>query len=260
MKSTRTSLVAAAALCAVTITAALALARVFADGSFALAVIFAAVIPHAIGLVSRRRRWSDGVTVLITFVAILLYVAWLFAPHTTAYGTPLPGTLQRLADLLANGWHVFRTGIAPVKATDGVVLLCVVITAVAATVADGVAFRADATIGALVPSLLLFVFASMLGTKDLRTVTTLAYIVAALVFLMLANQALLERRRAWATGRRLGSHAAVINVGALVGGVALLAGLIVGPALPGADSGPLLDYKSLGGPRGPAAVPATCAP
>src|SRR3954469_8423177 len=96
MKATRISVVAAVALCAVTVTAGLALARVFADGSFALPVVLAAVIPHTIGYLSRRRRGSAPPTVLVPFVAVLLFVAWLFAGHTTAYGAPLPGTLRHL--------------------------------------------------------------------------------------------------------------------------------------------------------------------
>ena len=39
---------------------------------------------------------------------------------------------------------------------------------------------------------------------------------------------------------------------AFVGGIALLLGLVVAPALPGADDGPLIDYKSLGGSSGQA--------
>ena len=38
-----------------------------------------------------------------------------------------------------------------------------------------------------------------------------------------------------------------MNAAAFVGGVALLAGIVIAPALPGADDGPLLDYRSVGG-------------
>ena len=155
-----------------------------------------------------------------------------------------------LARRLGDGWDVFRTGRAPVPVTDGVLLLCMVLTATVAATADALAFRSEATLAAVVPSLLLFVFASTLGTADLRTPTTIGYAITALVFLMLQHQALLEAHRSWFSGRRLGSHATLVNAAAFVGGVALLSGIVIAPALPGADDGPLIDYRTFGGSRG----------
>jgi hypothetical protein len=243
----RASLYASGALAAVTVAAALGLGRVFADGSFALPVIGAALLPHAIGVLARARRWRAGVLAGVTVGAVALYAAWVIAPESTTYGIPGAGTVTALADRLSAGWEVFRTGRAPVPVTDGVLLLCVVLTAVVAAVADALAFRAEATLAAVVPSLLLFVFASTLGTDNLRTVTTIGYALTALVFLMLQHQALLEAHRSWFSGRRLGSNASLVNAAAIVGGIALLSGLVIAPALPGADEGPLIDYRTLGG-------------
>lgn len=247
MSRWRAGALAPVALAAVTAAAALGLARVFSDGSFAGPVLVAAALPHALGAAGRRARVHPVVTVVATALAVLLWCAWVFAPASTTFGVPTPTTLARLADRLDAGWRVFRTGVAPVEPTRGVVMLCSVIVAAAGTVADLLAFRSRATIGALVPSLLLFVLAATLGTDDLLVVTTVAYVVAALVFLLLANQARLESRRAWASGRRLRSDASVVNAGLAVGAVAVVAGLALAPLLPGADDGPLLDYKSIGG-------------
>ncbi len=250
MSATRTVHLSAVALAAVTVAAALGLARVFSDGSFVGPVLVAALLPHAVGALGRRLRWSLPTIVLVTATALLLCCAWAFAPGSTASGLPTPTTIARLGDRLASGWRVFRTGIAPVEPTRGVVMLCAVIVTTVGAIADVIAFRHRATIGALVPSLLLFVLATTLGTDDLRVVTTVAYVVAALVFLLLASQARLEERRAWATGRRLRSDASVVNAGLVVGGIAVLAGLLLAPALPGADDGPLLDYRAAGGRGG----------
>ena len=157
----------------------------------------------------------------------------MIAPASTTYGFPGAGTIETLAHRLADGWEVFRTGRAPVPVTDGVLLLCMVLTAVVAATADALAFRSEATLAAVVPSLLLFVFASTLGTTELRTTTTIGYSIVALVFLMLQHQALLERHRSWASGRRLGSQATLVNAAAFVGGIALLTGIVIAPALPG---------------------------
>lgn len=253
MTVNRSVLYASCALAALTIAAALGLGRVFADGSFALPIIGAALLPHAIGALARARRWHGAVLTLVTIVVVLVYVALVIAPSSTTYGIPGSGTLQTLAERLADGWHVFRTGRAPVPVTDGVLLLCMVLTAIVAATADALAFRSEATLAAIVPSLLLFVFASTLGTTELRTATTIGYSVVGLVFLMLQHQALLERHRSWASGRRLGSQSALMNAAMFVGGIALLAGIVIAPALPGSEDGPLLDYRSFGGGSGASA-------
>lgn len=247
MKPGRASGYAALALAAVTAAAALGLARVFSDDSFAFPIIGAALLPHAVGRLGRARHWRTRATIAATVVASFVFCAWVIAPASTAYGVPGLGAARQLVHHVADGWHVFRTGRAPVPVTDGVLLLCLVLTVAVAAVADALAFRADATIGALVPSLLLFVFGATLGTSELRTISTLGYATAALVFLMLQQQALLVARRSWCTGRRLASNAALVNAGALVGGAALLVGMVLAPALPGSDAGPLLDYRSVGG-------------
>jgi transglutaminase-like putative cysteine protease len=249
VSTTRSSLYAAAALAAVTVAAALGLGRVFDDGGFALPIIGAAVLPHVVGAVARNWRWPGWVIVVVTAGVLLLYAAFVIAPESTAYGFPWVGTFNTLGNHLGDGWDVFRTGRAPVPVTDGVLLLCIVLTATVAGFADWLAFRAEATLAAIVPSLLLFVFASTLGTDDLRTVTTLAYAITALVFLMLQHQALLEAHRSWFSGRRLGSSAPLVSAAAFVGGLALLSGLVIAPALPGADDGPLIDYRTFGGSR-----------
>ena len=247
MKTDRSADLAALALAGVTVAAALGLARVFADDSFALPIIGAALLPHAIGRFGRGRQWRTSATVVAAVVATFVFCAWVIAPTSTAYGFPGLGAAEELVRLFGDGWHVFRTGHAPVEVTDGVLLLCLVATAAVATVADELAFHAAASIGALVPSLLLFVFTATLGTSELRTISTLGYAAAALVFLMLQQQALLVTRRSWCTGRRLSSDAALVNAGALVGGAALVVGLFLAPALPGSDAGPLLDYRAVGG-------------
>ena len=247
MTANRSALYAAAALAALTVAAALGLGRVFADGSFALPVIGAALLPPAVGAYARARRWPASVLTLVTVAIVVLYLALVIAPSSTTYGIPGSGTIEALAQRLADGWHVFRTGHAPVPVTHGVLLLCMVLTAVVAAAADALAFRSEATLAAVVPSLLLFVFASTLGTTDLRTATTIGYALVALVFLMLQNQALLESHRSWCSGRRLGSQATLVNAAAFVGGIALLTGIVIAPALPGAGDGPLLNYRSFGG-------------
>jgi transglutaminase-like putative cysteine protease len=230
--------------------AALSFGRVFADGSFAPPVLAVALVPHAVGLLGRRRRWSPATTVGVSLAALAIFVSWFLVPATTTFVVPGAGTLRELSHRFADGWDVYRTGRAPVPVTGGPVLLCVLATWTAAQAADWLAFRRDATVGAIVPGLVLFVLAATLGTAGLRTQVTLAFGAAAVVFLLFQQQALLERRRAWFTGRHLGQRASLLTVGSAVGVIALLAGLVVAPALPGADARAWFNYRQFGAGSG----------
>ncbi len=242
------------ALALVTVATALAFGRVFRDRGFVPMLVTAAIIPHAIGFLGRVRGWSTRRTTALAALTTALVLTWIVAGETTAYGLPLPGTARRIAELLGHGWQVFRTGVAPVPSRAGVVLLCALAMAVGAVVADAIAARPGVTLGALAPTLVLFVLTGTLGTHDLRIPATAAYVAAALVDLVIANAARVETRRTWFTGRRLASDAAVIRSAALVGGAAILTGLVLTPFIPGIESGALLRYRGGSGHGGGAGL------
>lgn len=251
--TSRRSTAVSIALAATSVAAALSFSRVFRYGSFAPALLGAAVLPHAIGALGRKRRWPGPVTLVLGAVGLLVWAAWTTALRSTSFGAPGWGAVQQLARNLENGWQIYRTGRAPIPVSAGVVLLVVSLTWLVATAADRLAFSHDASIGALVPALLAFVVASTVGTPGLRTVTTLAFAAASAVFLMVQHEALLERRRTWFTGRQLAGSAA-LGAGITAGVVAIVVGLVLAPALPGAGAGPLLDYRHLAGGTGAGAA------
>jgi transglutaminase-like putative cysteine protease len=236
----------ALALAVLSSAAALSFGRVFRDGSFALPLIGAALLVHAVGLLGRRRRWSPAATVALSIAVLGLYIVWFLVPSTTTYGLPSSATLHEISHRFSEGWRVYRTGHSPVAVTGGPVLLCVIATWGAAQIADLLAFHRDATVGAIVPGLVLFILAATLGTSTLRSPVTLAFGTAAVVFLLFQQQVLLERRRAWFTGRSLGSRGSLLRLGSAIGLVMVVAGLVVAPALPGADARAWFNYRKLG--------------
>lgn len=243
-------LIRSGALALVSVATAFAFARVFSDARFVPVVVGAAVIPHAVGAVARLRKWRPVPTIILASVATGAFLVWMVAASTTAYGFPTPATARRVAHLVDGGWQVFRVGIAPVRANAGVVLLCAIVVAVAAIVADAVARRPEVTLAALAPTLVVFVLVGTLGSDHLRYPTTIAYIAAALAELAIANTARVEAGRTWFTGRRLASDAAVVRSAAAVGGIALLIALVITPLIPGVDNPPLLRYRNSGGAGG----------
>ncbi len=232
------------ALAVLSASTAVAFDRVFRDGSYLLPSVGAAVIPHAIGWLGRRRRWRALTPIVVSLLALALYATWTAAVSTTFFGVPGPDTPRAIAAAFTDGWAVLATGVAPVGATTGAVLLTVVALWLMATSADALAFGGEAPLGAIVPSLLVFVVASSLGRQELGRWTTALYLAAAFGFLAVCHRDLLVQRRSWFTGRTAAGHGqATLRVGAALAAVAILAGVFIAPALPGADSDAWLHYK-----------------
>lgn len=249
MASRRTSALVALALAALNAAAVLALGRVFASGSFLLPLLGAIALAHAIGYAARDRGFSATATVAASIAVLAAYVVWTRLPETTAYGLPTASTVSTLGHQLSSGYHELRTAVVPAPVTDGAVLLALLAAFAMATVADLVAFRRHATAGAAAPALAMFIWAATLGGDELRLRTTVGFAAAALVFLLVQQQAVLERGRARFVGRRIGTGSGVLSLGVIVGAAAVLGGLVLGPALPGAGDRPLLDVRGPG-PRG----------
>ncbi len=243
--ATRARGIAPVALAALSTAAALSLGRVFDSGRFVVAVVAAAVLPHVIGVIARRRSWSAAVTVTLTVIALAAFVVWALVPSTTWLGLPTGSTIETLERQLRGGWHVLRTEPAPAPVTGGTRLLAVLVTWTIATVADWIAFRRHATLAAIAPALVLFVWASTLGSSDHETVTVAGFAVAAGAFLAVQNAAVLDRSRSWlVSSQPVRAHWLV--PAALLGLVALLVGLVLAPAVPGAESDPLIDLTNRG--------------
>ena len=234
------------ALAALSVAAGLSLGRVFGDSGYALPVVGAALLPHALGIVARRRGWRLAGSLGASAAALAIYVAWVVTPATTWFGFPTSSSASTLWRLLGDGYDDLQNARVPADVTDGALLLAVLAMWVVAQSADVIAFRRDGTIGAIAPALALFVWSSSLGTGELRGRTTLTLAAAATLFLLCQHQALLEQRRARFAGRRLGSGTGLLGVGAVVGALAVVGGAVLGPALPGASSEALVDVKDLG--------------
>jgi transglutaminase-like putative cysteine protease len=246
MASRTSSALATLALAALSTAAVLTLGRVFASGRFVLPAVGAVLLAHLLGFVARTRGWSLVDALSLSMSGLAVYLIWFQAPHTTLYGIPTADTFRVLADRLGDGVHELRTAVVPAPATNGAIVLSVLVVWVMAATADALAFWRRATIGAVAPALAVFVWASTLGTDALATRTTAGFLVAALLFLLVQHQSLVGRGRTSFSGRRVRAGTTVMTLGALAGAVAVVGALVVGPALPGADADPLIDVRGLG--------------
>ena len=244
----RARLLAPFALTALSAAAALSLSRVFATDRFVVPVLVAVVLAHAGGAVARWRGFPLWATVLLQVGVLLAFVLLVRGPEFDLLGITIGGSDQSLATQLERGWDLLRTAPPPAPATDGALLLAVVASYTVAAVGDWLAFRREAVLAATAPALVLFVWAATLGTDDHRTSTVLGFAAAAACFLLVQNVAVLDRGRSWLVSQEA-DRRHWLAPGVLLLAVAVLAGVLVAPVLPGAGSDPVLDFADSGNDR-----------
>src|SRR5581483_9826941 len=238
------SLPATLALTGLTAIAALCLSRLFATGSFLGPVLAAAVATHALAWGARRLNLPAVVGYLLAVVVVALVVAWLVLPGTTTYGLPLMETLRTAGRDLSQAGADFKKVVAPTPVTDGFVIASVIGVAAAAAVADWAAFRMQATFEAVIPAFTLFLFTAVLGSPKRMSLTVALFLGAVIVFIVVHQAERASATTAWfATGSR-SRGLAVARGGTLLGIIAVVAALVVGPHIPGAGRPPIIAWRN----------------
>lgn len=243
MELRRDVVVPAVALAALSAAVAAGFARVFSGDRWLAPVLAAAIAPHVIGLLTRRRPIL--VTVSAWALGLTLFVIWVLAPSSTRFGIPTGTTLHELGERVDHGLRVLRDQSAPVPPHSGAVLLAVIAVWIMAAFADHLAFRRDATIGAIAPGITLFIWIAALAPgADSRVAAAAAVVITGSAFLALQYQLLLARRLN-AVGASGALPAPRLVGGALVlGVVAAIVAVTIAPSLPGAGAEPLIDLRN----------------
>lgn len=237
--------VATVALTLVTLAVGLGFGRLFGEGSYVVPIVATVLLSHGVAWWCRRNEIPTPLAAVTTLGATALAITWTALGHTTAYGVPIPHTLRVAADELRLARELFEIVKAPTPVTPGfLVALCFAL-GIAAFMSDWAAFRLHTAVEALVPGFTLFVFTAALGSGRFRVIGVIAFVVTALGFLLVAGIAT-RSRLAWFGGRAAGGPAALARAALVVGGVAIVAGVVLGPALPGYASDPLVKYKNRG--------------
>ncbi len=239
------TLAAEVTLTLVTVVVALGLGRLLEDLSWRADVVVSVVAAHTLSAIVRRAGWGLVTSTLASLVGLAVVVAWLRYPDTLWWALPGRGTLDALGDDLRVAWDQFGHVKAPAEVLPGFVVAAMAALWVFAHAADTAAFRVLASFEALLPAVVVFVFTSMLANDRARILASVAFLAAALGF-VLAHR--LGRRP---SGPRSGDQAGVLAVTGLaltVGAAAI--GAVVGPRLPGAAEEALVDWKSLDGGGG----------
>ena len=232
------------ALTALTAAAAVGMGRLFAGHAYLVPFLAAAVVTHGVMWAGRRLGVPLSATVLAALGALALTVTWIVLPDTATSGLPGGATLDAARVALSESWRQFAEVVAPAPVTDGFLIAGMAGVAVTAVLADWAAFRMAALFEAVVPSFTLFLFAATLGSDQRRGPLVGLYVATLLAFLLVHQAGLLATSSSWFASRSRQGPGSLLQRGAALGVVAVVAGMAVGPKLPGADRPPVLAWRN----------------
>lgn len=235
------------ALTSVTAAVAVGLRRLFSDWSFLRPVLVVALVSHLVSALTRRWRRPLPVAAVISAAAAAVTLAVVLYPGTTWLGLPTRTTWDVAGADLRDAWSVFGDVRAPTEPLPGFVLTAALACWIVAFLADWAAFRIRSAAEALAPSALLFGFSAMLARGPYRELAVTVYLLAVLAFLLVSQLARREERAPWLVGARRRGRRAILAGGLVTLAVTVVAGLVAGPALPGAEEEQgLVDWRDIG--------------
>jgi transglutaminase-like putative cysteine protease len=232
------------ALTATTLATALTFCRVFPDWSFLGPFVVVAVSVHAVSAAARWWRWGVLPAVVAGLGTLAVVLGVLFYRDTLFGVLPTRATWDAAWQELADSFSLFRTTVAPVPSDGGFAVAVALGIGLSAVLADAFAFRAYGRLEALVPSALLFVTASALGTDRYRLPTAALWLSGAVLTVALLRAAHSESATAWLGGGSRSRTTAVIGGAITLAVVATIAGTVIGPRLPGAEAEALIDTRN----------------
>ncbi len=234
------------ALAALTLVTAASYARVFEGWAWLRPLAALALTSHLLALACRRAGWGLVSSTVGGLVGLAVAISLVFYRGASAWaGLPTRATWRLVGDDLSVAWDSFATAVPPIDPSRGYLVAAGAALWLAAWFADGFAFRARTGLEAIVPTAVLFVFASALARDRLRVVSAVVWIATALVFLALHRVLRQETSAGWLAARRDPSPTptALRVAGGLVV-AAMVAGAVLGPRLPGARQDALIDSHS----------------
>jgi transglutaminase-like putative cysteine protease len=224
--------------------------RVFTTQDFLAPLAIVSVYSSLVLVLTRRRGLGIVTSLLLATVGLAVVLTYVSFSETTRYGLPSAATLDAARDALTGSWSTFQSVVAPAPAEDGFLLAASVALFFAAFLADWAAFRLWSTFEAMVPATTLFVFCAMLGSTQHRVDASIVFVAAAAAFLLIHRIAARETSTGWVTSDIARGSDALLRAGLVIGAVAVIAGAVVGPQLPGAESGALVSWRGSDGPKG----------
>jgi len=233
-------------LAAVSVAAVLGMSRLFDGAGWLGPLVVNAAVAHVVVAALRRRGTTLPVAGLVIAACAALVGTWTLYWSTTRAGLPTGATWTAMQGDLGEAWRLYQDVQAPAPVATGFVLASGIAVWCVAYVADWAAFRLWVPFEATLPAATLVLFTALLGTDRGRTWSVSIFAAAVLAFLLVHRMVRQESSSHWVADRRALGQRSLLMAGAGLGLVAVVAGLVLGPTLPGAGSPGVFDPTAAG--------------
>jgi transglutaminase-like putative cysteine protease len=220
--------------------------RLFVDGSFFPKIAVMAAIAHGLAILVRRLHRGIIMSAAVSLAGLCITGGVLFYNSTTRLGLPTLATRDAARTDLSDAWHLFGDVRAPAPVHPGFVLAAGIAMWVVAFLADWAAFRLWSPAEACAPAGIVFLFSSLQSADRHQISSTAAFAGAVLVFVLLHRVARQDTGASWLATEPGRGRGSLVRVGTLVGAAAIITGLVVGPALPGAGEEAVVPWRNFG--------------
>jgi len=230
------------ALVVLTLVTTASYARVFHGWDWFRQLGTLALASHLLAIACRRAGWGVITSTVAGLAGLAVALSLVFYQGASALGLPTRTTWRLAGDDLSTAWDAFANAVPLIAAERGYLLAAGVGVWLAAWFADGFAFRARAGFESVLPAGILFVFASAVAANRLRVMFAVLWLAATFVVLLLHRVLRQETSSGWlAASRNPSPTPPALRVGGAIAVIAVLAGGIIGPRLPGAGDKALID-------------------
>ncbi len=223
--------------------------RLFVEQAPVTAAIGSAIAASLLAAVLRRLRVPIAPALLLSVLGLALLLSQRFAPGTQQWGiVPTGATQDQLRQLTELGAEQYRKVRAPIETVDGFVAGVIVAAWMMATLTDWAALRLRLAFEPVLPAVLIFSFASVLGSGKSQLLSTLVFGAAVIVWAIVQRWATLRTSFLWLASDKTRGPSAVVRSAAAVSCLALLTGIAATPFLPGSESDEIYSFRTTSTP------------
>lgn len=176
-------------LAALTMAAAFGVDRVFDDLSATARILGAGLVAVALVAIFESRAAKLWISIPVSFVAMVLYVAYTQLPGTMPFGIPRPSTAEGLWEGLWSGWADGLDVLLPLAATGSTSILLSYLAWIAGASAGYLLLRWGHVVWPLVPPFVLYGITMPLAAPAPASALWLPFLIAALSLAFLAFRA-----------------------------------------------------------------------
>ncbi len=234
-------------LTALSIASVVSLERLFADMSFVGRVVILILGSHLIAAASRRFGLGSTTAALVSGLAFVVVFTAVLYPETSHLFIPTGRTLESLGTDLSDAWAIYTDQSAPVATASGFVAVLGIAGWWLAQLADWAAFRLKSPVESLIPATSVFVFGALMGVNRHEMIHGAIFAGAVAAVLLSLRAERQTREESWASGGSGRGISTTLRVGGTTAVIAVLAGVVIGPLVPGAKDTAIVDFREITG-------------